>query len=67
VKSNFVHSLSDEAIETFASFASKSPSPYSFAPALEHWHGAATRIGVGETAFNNTLPTLWPGAPRWLG
>jgi hypothetical protein len=51
VKSNFVHSLSDEAIETFASFASKIPSPYSFAPALEDWHGAATRIGVAETAF----------------
>jgi FAD/FMN-containing dehydrogenase len=51
VKSNFVRSLSDEAIETFASYAGKSPSPYSFAPALEHWHGAATRVGTDETAF----------------
>src|SRR5215469_9953392 len=51
VKSNFVHNLSDEAIETFASFVGKSPSPYSFAPALEHWHGAATRVGVNDTAF----------------
>lgn len=51
VKSNFVRSLSDEAIETFAAYAGKSPSPYSFAPALEHWHGAATRVGVADTAF----------------
>jgi len=51
VKSNFVQSLSDEAIGTFAAFVGKSPSPHSFAPALEHWHGAATRVGVGDTAF----------------
>ncbi len=51
VKSNFVRTLSDEAIETFAAYAGKSPSPYSFAPALEHWHGAATRVGVADTAF----------------
>jgi len=51
VKSNFVHSLSDEAIDTFAAFVGKSPSPYSFAPGLEHWHGAATRVGVADTAF----------------
>jgi FAD/FMN-containing dehydrogenase len=51
VKSNFVSSLSDEAIETLAAYAGKSPSPYSFAPALEHWHGAATRVGVADTAF----------------
>lgn len=51
VKSNFVSSLSDEAIETLAAYAGKSPSPYSFAPTLEHWHGAATRVGVADTAF----------------
>jgi FAD/FMN-containing dehydrogenase len=51
VKSNFVSSLSDEAIETLAAYTGKSPSPYSFAPALEHWHGAATRVGVADTAF----------------
>jgi FAD/FMN-containing dehydrogenase len=51
VKSNFVHSLSDEAIDTFAAFVGKSPSPYSFGPGLEHWHGAATRVGVADTAF----------------
>jgi Berberine and berberine like len=51
VKSNFVADLSDEAIETLAEYAGKSPSPYSFAPALEHWHGAATRVGATDTAF----------------
>lgn len=51
VKSNFVNSLSDEAIEALAAYTGKSPSPYSFAPALEHWHGAATRVGAADTAF----------------
>jgi hypothetical protein len=63
VKSNFVNSLSDEAIETLAAYAGKSPSPYSFAPALEHWHGAATRVGVADTAFphrqNNYNFMVW--------
>ena len=51
VKSNFVRELSDEAARVIAGFAGKSPSPYSFAPFLEHWHGAATRVPVTETAF----------------
>ena len=51
VKSNFVQSLSDDAIDTVAAFVGKSPSPHSFAPFLEHWHGAATRVGVSDTAF----------------
>lgn len=51
VKSNFVHTLSDEAIDIFADFVGKSPSPHSFAPALEHWHGAATKVGASDTAF----------------
>lgn len=51
VKSNFVHNLSDQAIETFSAFVGTSPSLHSFAPALEHWHGAATRVGVSDTAF----------------
>lgn len=50
-KSNFLHSLSDEAIETLVQYVDKSPSPYTFAPFLEHWHGAATRVPVNETAF----------------
>jgi len=51
VKSNFVRTLSDEAIEIIGEYAGKSPSPYSFAPALEHWHGGATRVGASDTAF----------------
>ena len=51
VKSNFVRDLNDEAIRRIAEFAGKSPSIYSFAPFLEHWHGAATRVGVTDTAF----------------
>ncbi len=51
VKSNFIRSLSDDAVQTIAEYAGKSPSRYSFAPFVEHWHGAATRVGVTETAF----------------
>jgi len=51
VKSNFIRALSDEAIETMGAFAGTSPSPYSFAPFFEHWHGAVSRVGVSETAF----------------
>jgi FAD/FMN-containing dehydrogenase len=50
-KSNFFRALSDEAIEAMASFAGAAPSPYTFAPFFEHWHGAATRVPVGDTAF----------------
>jgi hypothetical protein len=51
VKSNFLRAMSDEAIDTIAEWAGKSPSPYTFAPFLEHWHGAVSRVGAGETAF----------------
>jgi FAD/FMN-containing dehydrogenase len=51
VKSNFVLALTDDAIRAIAHFAGRSPSPYSFAPFLEHWHGAATRVGIADTAF----------------
>lgn len=51
VKSNFLHILSDEVIETIAHWAGTSPSPYTFAPFFEHWHGAATRVGLLDTAF----------------
>ncbi|HEV3420793.1 MAG TPA: FAD-binding oxidoreductase [Candidatus Acidoferrum sp.] len=51
VKSNFVRTLSDQAIETMAEYANSRPSPYSFAPALEHWHGAAARVAATDTAF----------------
>jgi hypothetical protein len=51
VKSNFIPSLSDEAIDTMAEFAGTSPSPFTFAPFIEHWHGAVSRVGVSDTAF----------------
>lgn len=51
VKSNFIRALNDDAISAIAEFSGKSPSPFSFAPFVEHWHGAATRVPVTETAF----------------
>ncbi len=51
VKSNFIRALNDDAIRALAEFAGKSPSPFSFAPFVEHWHGAATRVGITDTAF----------------
>lgn len=50
-KSNFLRSLSDETIDVLVQYVAKSPSPYTFAPFLEHWHGAATRVPVTDTAF----------------
>ncbi|HWY05742.1 MAG TPA: FAD-binding oxidoreductase [Candidatus Acidoferrales bacterium] len=50
-KSNFFRSLSNEAIEVLVQFVAQSPSPHTFAPFLEHWNGAATRVPVTETAF----------------
>jgi FAD/FMN-containing dehydrogenase len=51
VKSNFLTALTDDAIDVMAAWAGRSPSPYTFAPFLEHWHGAVNRVAVGETAF----------------
>jgi FAD/FMN-containing dehydrogenase len=50
-KSNFFRSLSNEAIDVLVRYVGKSPSPYTFAPFIEHWHGAATRVPVTDTAF----------------
>jgi FAD/FMN-containing dehydrogenase len=50
-KSNFLRDLSDEAIETMVKYVGKSPSPYTFAPFIEHWNGAATRVAPTATAF----------------
>lgn len=50
-KSNFLRNLSDETIEALSRYVGKSPSPYTFAPFVEHWHGAATRVLPGATAF----------------
>lgn len=50
-KSNFLRSMSDEAIDAIVRYVGKSPSPYTFAPFIEHWHGAATRVPITDTAF----------------
>ena len=49
-KSNFVSELSDQAIDTLVAQFAACPSPMS-GLLLEHIHGAATRVGVSETAF----------------
>jgi FAD/FMN-containing dehydrogenase len=49
-KSNFMAELSDQSIDTLISQFAACPSPMS-GLLLEHIHGAATRVGVGETAF----------------
>ena len=51
VKSNFIRTLNEQAMETLAEYANSRPSPYSFAPGIEHWHGAATRVSPTDTAF----------------
>jgi hypothetical protein len=51
VKANFIRSLSDKAVDTLAEFAGTSPSMQTFGPWVEHWHGAATRVAVSDTAF----------------
>jgi FAD/FMN-containing dehydrogenase len=49
-KSSFVKELSDPAIDTMAARFALCPSPMS-AMVLEHIHGAATRVGISDTAF----------------
>ena len=51
VKSNFIRALDEQAIRAIAGFAGKSPSRFTFAPFIEHWHGAASRVGIADTAF----------------
>jgi FAD/FMN-containing dehydrogenase len=49
-KSNFLVELSDEAIDTMIECFARCPTPMGQL-LLEHIHGAAARIGVGDTAF----------------
>jgi len=49
-KSNFLTALTDAAIDTMVERFAATPSPMS-ALLLEHFHGAATRVGPTETAF----------------
>ena len=49
-KSSFLTELSDEAIDTMIACFARCPTPMGQL-LLEHIHGAATRVGVGDTAF----------------
>jgi FAD/FMN-containing dehydrogenase len=49
-KSSFLTELSDEVIDALIAQFAVCPSPMS-GLVLEHFHGAAARVGVGETAF----------------
>jgi len=62
-KSNFLRNLGDDAIETLAQYVGKSPSPYTFAPFVEHWHGAATRVAPPRRlSLTASIPgTFLPG------
>jgi FAD/FMN-containing dehydrogenase len=64
-KSSFLEALSDDAIDTLIACFQTSPSPMT-AMILEHIHGAATRVGVSETAvalrqpgYNLVVPSVW--------
>ena len=49
-KSNFLTELSDTAIDTMIDCFARCPTPMGQL-LLEHIHGAATRVGISETAF----------------
>jgi FAD/FMN-containing dehydrogenase len=49
-KSSFLARLSDDAIDTMVESFAQCPSPMCQL-IIEHFHGAATRVGVGDTAF----------------
>ncbi|HEU4439209.1 MAG TPA: BBE domain-containing protein, partial [Methylomirabilota bacterium] len=49
-KSNFLSALGDGAIDTMIEHFAEAPSPMS-GLLLEHFHGAATRVGPTQTAF----------------
>jgi FAD/FMN-containing dehydrogenase len=54
-KSNFLSSLSDDAIRTMIDCFAKCPTPMGQL-LLEHFHGAVTRVGVTDTAFPHRAP-----------
>jgi FAD/FMN-containing dehydrogenase len=54
-KSNFLSALPDAAIETMIERFAAAPSPMS-GLLLEHFHGAATRVGPTDTAFPHRTP-----------
>jgi FAD/FMN-containing dehydrogenase len=54
-KSNFLTSLSDEAIHVMIDCFTKCPTPMGQL-LLEHFHGAVTRVSVTDTAFPHRSP-----------
>jgi FAD/FMN-containing dehydrogenase len=66
-KSNFMHDLTDDGIETFVEFARSRTSPRTIA-VIEHYHGQALRVPPDATAFalrtetfDLVILTLWEG------
>jgi FAD/FMN-containing dehydrogenase len=64
-KSNFFRELTDDAIGTMVEAFPSCPSPMT-GMLLEHYHGAATRVGVDDTAvqhrsagYNLLMPSVW--------
>jgi FAD/FMN-containing dehydrogenase len=64
-KSSFLRDLDDRAIDTLIGSFADCPSPMS-GVVMEHFHGEATRVGVGDTAvphrepgYNLLLTSLW--------
>jgi FAD/FMN-containing dehydrogenase len=64
-KSTFLSSLGDDVIEAMIDRFEACPSPMT-SVLLEHWHGAATRVGVSETAvphredgYNFAITSVW--------
>ncbi len=64
-KSSFIRALNDEAIDVMVDRFATCPSPMS-GIVLEHFHGAATRIGVSDTAvphrepgYNFVIVSVW--------
>jgi FAD/FMN-containing dehydrogenase len=65
-KSNFLTALSDGAIDTMIDRFAAAPSPMS-GLLLEHFHGAATRVGPTETAFpHRTVGYNFLTVSEWL-
>jgi FAD/FMN-containing dehydrogenase len=54
-KSSFLSELSDDAIDRIIACFERCPTPMGQL-LLEHFHGAVTRVGVGDTAFPHRTP-----------
>jgi hypothetical protein len=65
-KSNFLTALGDGAIDTMIERFAEAPSPMS-GLLLEHFHGAATRVGPTQTAFpHRTVGYNFLAVGEWL-